>query len=108
MAYRSGATAINVVYYAPIEDRAEEVREDARHRIRVQRLQSCLPCIRRREEGTEMSQLRKRERGPEESEASAVVVIVQNNDRLKLKVEGRMAAPFRGADWTRDGKGKKG
>jgi hypothetical protein len=41
-----------------------------------------------------MSQLRKRERGPEESEASAVVVIVQNNGRLKLKVEEGMAAPF--------------
>jgi hypothetical protein len=94
LAHQSGATTINVVYYAPIEDRAEEVREDARHRIPVQGLQSCFPCIRRREEGTEMSQLRKRERGPEESEASAVVVIVQNNGRLRLKVERGMAAPF--------------
>jgi hypothetical protein len=41
-----------------------------------------------------MSQLRKRERDPEESEASAVVVIVQNNGRLRLKVERGMAAPF--------------
>jgi hypothetical protein len=41
-----------------------------------------------------MSQLRKRERGPEESEAPAGVVIVQNNGRLKLKVERGMAAPF--------------
>lgn len=94
LAHQSGATTINVVYYAPIEDRAEEVREDARHRIRVQGLQSCIPCIRRREEGAEMSQLRKRERGPEESEASAGVAIVQNNGRLRLKVERGMAAPF--------------
>jgi hypothetical protein len=41
-----------------------------------------------------MSQLRKRERDPEEGEASAVVVVVQNNGRLKLKVERGMAAPF--------------
>jgi hypothetical protein len=42
-----------------------------------------------------MSQLRKRERGPEEGAPSAVVVIVQNNGRLKLKVEEGMAVPFR-------------
>jgi hypothetical protein len=30
------------------------------------------------------------------------VVIVQNNGRLKLKVEDGMAAPFRRADGTRD------
>jgi len=41
-----------------------------------------------------MSKLRKRERGPEEGEASAGVAIVQNNGRLKLKVERGMAAPF--------------
>jgi hypothetical protein len=45
MAHQSGATTINVVYYAPIEDRAEEVSEDARQRIRVQGLQPSLPCI---------------------------------------------------------------
>ena len=49
-----------------------------------------------------MSKLRKRERGPEGSEASAVVVIVQNNGRLKLKVEEGMAVPFREADGKRD------
>jgi hypothetical protein len=38
LAYRSGATAINVVYYVLIEDSAQGVREDARHRIRVQGL----------------------------------------------------------------------
>jgi hypothetical protein len=41
-----------------------------------------------------MSQLRKREGGPEESEASAGVVIVQSNGWLSLKVEGRMAVLF--------------
>jgi hypothetical protein len=41
-----------------------------------------------------MSKLRKRERGPEEGEASSDVAIVQNIGRLKLKVNGGMAVPF--------------
>jgi hypothetical protein len=49
-----------------------------------------------------MSQLRKRERSPEEGAPSAVVAIVQNIGRLKLKVDGGMAVPFREADRKRD------
>ena len=41
-----------------------------------------------------MSQLRKHEDGSEEGAASTVMGIIQNNIRLGLKVEKRMAAPF--------------
>ena len=50
--------------------------------------------MRRREEGVKMSQLRKREHGPETGAASAVMDIIRENIRLRLKVERRMAAPF--------------
>jgi|OpeIllAssembly_1097287.scaffolds.fasta_scaffold2510881_1 hypothetical protein len=49
-----------------------------------------------------MSKLRKRERGPEEGEASSDVAIVQNIGRLKLKVNGGMAVPFREIHGNRD------
>lgn len=41
-----------------------------------------------------MSQLRKQEHGFEAGAASAVMVIIQNNIRLGVKVGRRMAAPF--------------
>ena len=41
-----------------------------------------------------MSQLRKREHGSETGAAPAVMVIVRNKIRLRLKVERGMAAPF--------------
>jgi hypothetical protein len=41
-----------------------------------------------------MSRLRKHEDGSEEGAASTVMGIIQNNIRLRLKVERRMAAPF--------------
>ncbi len=41
-----------------------------------------------------MSRLRKREHGSETGAASAVMDISQNNIRLRLKIERRMAAPF--------------
>jgi|PlaIllAssembly_1097288.scaffolds.fasta_scaffold991185_1 hypothetical protein len=41
-----------------------------------------------------MSRLRKREHGSETGAASAVMDISQNNIRLRLKVEIRMAVPF--------------
>jgi hypothetical protein len=41
-----------------------------------------------------MSQLRKREDGSEEGAASAVMDIIRNNIRIRLKIDRRMAAPF--------------
>ena len=41
-----------------------------------------------------MSQLRKREYGPEAGAASTVMVIIKNDIRLRLKIERGMAAPF--------------
>ncbi len=73
---------------------AEEVREDAGQGIRVQGLRSRLSCVQRRGEGTKMSQLRKREHGPETGAALTVMDIIENHIRLRLKVERRVAAPF--------------
>jgi hypothetical protein len=42
-----------------------------------------------------MSQLRKRERGPEAGHASPIVDSIQQYGRLKLKIEKGMAAPFK-------------
>ena len=41
-----------------------------------------------------MSQLRKREHGPEGGAASTIVAIARTDNRFRLKVEIRMAAPF--------------
>jgi hypothetical protein len=78
----------------PVKDVAEEVSENVGQGIRVQGLRSRLSGVQRREEGATMSQLRKREDGPEEGAASTVMGVIQNNIRLRLKVERRMAAPF--------------